>query len=85
LDKHKQGDQEATLLLANILYQGFNYMKGDVEKAIQILEESCHMGNTKACHRFIEMVKAGVNNGVLITSDVLKQRVLYIQKIINKP
>jgi hypothetical protein len=85
LDKHKQGDQEATLLLANILYQGFNYMKGDVEKAIQILEESCHMGNTKACHRFIEMVKAGVNNGVLTTSDVLKQRVVSIQKIINKP
>lgn len=84
LDQHKQGDPESTLLLANILYQGFNYMKSDVQKAIQILEESCHMGNTKACHRFIEMVKAGVNNGVLSTSDILKQRVIYIQKIINK-
>jgi TPR repeat protein len=85
LDKHKQGDQEATLLLANILYQGFNYMKGDAEKAIQILEESCQLGNKKACHGFIEMVKTGVNNRVLITSDVLKQRVVSIQKIINKP
>ncbi len=84
LDKHKQGDQDATLLLANILFQGFHYMKSDVTKAIEILEQACHMGNTKACHRFIEMVKAGVNNGLLSTSDILKQRVIYIQKIMNK-
>jgi TPR repeat protein len=84
LDQHKQGDQEATLLLANILFQGFKYMKSDVHKAIEILEQTCHQGNTNACQRFMDIVKRSVNSGVLPANDALKQRILSIQKLIDQ-
>jgi hypothetical protein len=84
LDQHKSGSVHATLLLSDILVKGFQYMQADVQKALQILEDSCLEGHHEACQRFVDVVKEGVKKNTLPKTDALRQRILTIQQKIKK-
>jgi TPR repeat protein len=84
LDQHKSGHVHATLLLSDILVKGFQYMQADVQKALQILEESCLKGHHEACQRFMDVVKDGVKKNTLPKTEALRQRILTIQQKLKK-
>jgi len=84
VDRHLQGDEEASLLLAEVVRRGFRYAPANVSKALNILEVSCLRGHQPSCKTFISLVREGVNQKVMQPSQELKTRVLTIQKALQK-
>jgi TPR repeat protein len=84
VDQHQAGQVQATLLLSAILVKGFQYMQADIQKALQILEDSCMQGNQEACQRFVDVVKDGVMKNTLPKTEALRQRILTIQQKLKK-
>ena len=84
LDRHHQGDGEASLLLAEVLRKGFRYAPADLTKSLNILESACLKGHHASCRKFISLVKEGINQKLMQPSEALKLRILDIQKVIHK-
>jgi hypothetical protein len=59
-------------------------MQADVQKALQILEDSCLEGHNEACQRFMDVVKEGVKKNILPKTELLRQRILTIQQKLKK-
>jgi len=84
VDQHQAGQVQATLLLSTILIKGFQYIQKDIDKALQILEQSCLHGNKEACQRFIDVVKDGIMKNTIAKTESLRQRILTIQQALSQ-